>query len=116
MKDKLTKEFTVRSGKFPKTDSNSKNNLTTSNTLAIPVLVYSFGIVRWLRKGIEKINRKTGKLLTMEGIHHPKADFDRLCIIRRRVRRGGVEMETACSVAVVGLSEYIKQVKIGLPD
>jgi hypothetical protein len=45
---------------------NSKNKATPSNILAIPVLVYSFGIVSWLRKEIEKINRKTGKILWNE--------------------------------------------------
>ena len=47
----------------------------------------------------------------MERIHHPKADVDRLYIKRRNGRRGVVEMETVYSVAIVGLSEYIKRGK-----
>jgi hypothetical protein len=40
----------VGSGKFSRQTENFKNKITTINTLAAPVLVYSFGIANWLRK------------------------------------------------------------------
>lgn len=46
------------------TELNSKNKVTAINT-AVPVIIYSFGIVDWLKTEIEKIYRKTRKLLTM---------------------------------------------------
>jgi hypothetical protein len=43
----------------------------------VPVLIYSFRIVNWSRQETEKTDGKTRKLLTAEGIHHPKADVNR---------------------------------------
>jgi len=37
----------------PKTELNLKNKVTAINTLAVSVLVLSFGIVKWLKKSIE---------------------------------------------------------------
>jgi hypothetical protein len=50
------------------------------------------------------------KLLAIEGIHHPKADVDRLYIERRSDGRGLVKLHSAYNVAIV-LSEFIKQSK-----
>jgi len=49
MKDKQLRNTTVRSGKFSR-QLNSKNKITAVSTLAVPALVYNFGIVNWLRK------------------------------------------------------------------
>jgi len=51
--------------------------MTAINRLAVPVLIYSFRIVTWSRQEIEKIDGKIRKLLTVEGIHHLKADVNR---------------------------------------
>jgi hypothetical protein len=48
--------------------------MTAIKRLAVPVLICSIRIVNWTRQEIEKLDGKTGKLLTVEGIHHPKAD------------------------------------------
>ena len=92
-----------------KTELYSKNKITAINALAVPVLVYSFGILNWSRKEIEKIVRKKINLLTIEGIHHPKADVNRLYIKRQNGGCGLVNLETTHKTAIVGLSECIKQ-------
>jgi len=84
-----------------------KNKITAINTLAVLVLVHSFRIVNWLRKKIEKIHQITRKLLTIEGIHHLRADDNRLYIKRQNVERGLVKLKTTYN-AVIFLSEYIK--------
>jgi hypothetical protein len=43
-----------------------KHRIIAINNLAVPVVVYSFGIVNWLRKEIEKIDQKLSKQLTTE--------------------------------------------------
>ena len=78
--------------------------------LAVPFLVYSFLIVNWLRKVVEKIDWKTRKLLTVEGIHHPKAVIG-LYIKRWNGGHGLVKLEFTYNVAIFGLSDYIKQGK-----
>jgi hypothetical protein len=51
------------------------------------------------------------KLLTIEGIHHLKAHFNRLYIKRQNGGYGLVKLESTCNPAIVGLNEYIKQGK-----
>jgi len=45
-----------------------------------------------VKKEIEKIGRKTRKLLTNERIHHQKADGNKLYIKRRNCGHGLVEL------------------------
>jgi hypothetical protein len=88
------------------TELNSKHKITAIIALAVTVLVYNFGIFSWLRKETEKIVRKTRKL-TIEGIHHPKADVNRLYI---KIQNGGlVNLETTHNTAIVGLIWCITQ-------
>jgi hypothetical protein len=51
--------------------------------LVIPVLRYSFGIINWHKEEIQKLDRKTRKMLTIHGQRHPKADIDRLYVPRK---------------------------------
>ena len=44
---------------------NAKNKITATGTLAVPVLIYSFGKINWRLEEIKKIDRKTSKVLTM---------------------------------------------------
>jgi hypothetical protein len=38
--------------------------------LAVPVLRYSFGITNWHQEEIQKLDRKTRKMLTIHEQHH----------------------------------------------
>jgi hypothetical protein len=51
-------------------NNNNKNNKS--------VLRYSLGIINWHEEEIQNLDRKTRKMLTIRGQHHPKADIDRL--------------------------------------
>ena len=61
-----------------KSELNAINRMEAINTLATPVVTYSFNIVDWKMEEIRKLDRKTRKLLTMERMHHPRADVDRM--------------------------------------
>jgi len=49
------------------------------------------------------------KLLTVDGIHRPKADINRPYITRQSGGCDLVKLESTCNAAIVGLSKYIKQ-------
>jgi hypothetical protein len=51
--------------------------------LAVPILRYSFGIINWCQVEIQKLDRKTRKMLTIHGQHHPRADIDRSYVPRK---------------------------------
>ena len=48
------------------------------NTLAVPVVTYSFNIINWTLKELAKLATKIRKFLTMYKMNHPKSDMDRL--------------------------------------
>jgi len=84
-KDKTKKEYLRRLRLGLSTELSAKNKIQAIGSLAVPVLRYTFGIINWHQEAIQKLHRKTRKLLTIHGQHHPKADVDRLYVPRKQV-------------------------------
>ena len=74
--------------------------------MVVPVHRYSFGIVNWRQKELQKLDRKTRKLLTIHGQPHQKADVDRLYDPRKQAGRGLMQLEKAYRVDIIKLVEY----------
>ena len=89
------------------TELSAKNKIQAIGSLAVPVLRYSFGIVNWHREELQKLDRKTRKLLTIHGQHHPKADVDRLYVPSKQGGRGLMHLEAAHTVETTKLAEYV---------
>ena len=88
MKEKLTKEYVRRIRLILKSQLNSKNKFSAINTLAVPVLLYSFPVINWTAGEIKRLDTETRKMLTCHRTHHPKADVDRLYLKRSDGGRG----------------------------
>ena len=69
MKAKITKEYFRRIRMVTKSELNAINRMEAINTVATPVVTYSFNIVDWKMEEIRKLDRKTRKLLTIERMH-----------------------------------------------
>ena len=108
MKNRVKKEYFDRVKNILRTQLNAKNKITAINGFAIPVISYSYGIVEWLRSELQQIDRRTRKLLTMGGAHHPSADVDRLYFGRTDGGRGLIGVEDSFEKAIVDLNEYIQ--------
>ena len=78
MKKKIRKECYRRVRAILKTELNSANRIKAINTLAMPVVQYSFNVINWTVHELRRIDTKIRKLLTFYKMHHPKADKDRL--------------------------------------
>jgi hypothetical protein len=61
---------------------------------AVPALRYSFGIINWHQE-LQNLDRKTRKLQTIHGQHHPKADVDHLYAPRKQGGRGVKQLKEA---------------------
>ena len=107
MKDKIRKEVIRRVRSILKTELNSKNRITAINTLAVPVITYSFNIINWNLNEIKKLDTKIRKLLTMYNMHHPKADVDRLYLPRSSGGRGMIQLELSYRTSTIGLYRYL---------
>jgi len=108
MKEKLRKEYFRRVRLILRSELNGKNKIEAINSLAIPTVQYSFGIIDWKYSELKTLDSKTRKTLTMHGILHPKSDVDRLYIARKEGGRGLIEIENAYKVAIVRLNHYLE--------
>jgi hypothetical protein len=77
-------------------------------SLAVPVIRYSFGIINWHQEEIQKLDRKTRKMLTIHGQHHTRADIDCLCVPRKEGGRGLMYVEGAYIAETLNLVEYVE--------
>ena len=86
MKEKIRKECLRRIRSIMKTELEAKNIIIAINTLALPIVTYSFNIINWNLNEIKRLDAKIRKQLTIYRMHHPKADVDRLYKTKRRKR------------------------------
>ena len=95
IKEKIRKGCYRRVRLILRTDLNGRNKMEAQNSLAVPVVQYSFDIIDWKISEIKKIDTKTRKLLGMHKMLHPKADVEKLYLPRKDGGRGLIELETA---------------------
>jgi hypothetical protein len=81
------KEYVRRLRLILSTELSAKNKMHATGSLAVPVPRYSFGIIDWHQEEIQKLDRKTRKMLTIHRQHHPRADNDRLYFPRKEEGR-----------------------------
>ena len=60
---------------------------------------------------LEELDRRTRKLMTMYGVHHPKADVDRLYLQRCEGGRGLLGLEDCMQIDVHSLEKYLSASK-----
>jgi len=108
-KEKLKKEYLRRLRPVLGTELGAKNKIQAIASLAVLVLRYSFGIIKWHQEELQKLDRKTWKLLTIHGQHHPKADVDRLYVPRKQGGRGVMQLEAAHAVEITKIGGICRQ-------
>ena len=65
MKEKIQKGYYCRIRLVLKSELNSANKLEAINTLAVPVVTYSFNIICWTLQELAKLDTQTRNFLTM---------------------------------------------------
>ncbi len=58
------------------------------NTWAVSLVRYSASIVEWTKEDLDVTDRRTRKLMTMNGMLHPRANVRRLYLPRSEGNRG----------------------------
>ena len=81
------------------------------NSRAVSIVRYGAGIISWTKMELEELDRRTRKLMTMYGAHHPKADVDRLYLQRCEGGRGLLGLEDCVQVEVHSLDKYLNTSK-----
>ena len=110
MKENIRKECYRRASVILKTEFNSANRIEAINTLAMPVVQYSFNVINWIIQDLRRIDTNIRKLLTCCKMHHPKADKDRLYLPRSEGRKSLIQIELTHKTAI-GLHKYLQTTK-----
>ena len=109
MKEKTRKEYYRRITLVLKSELSSANRMAAINTLAVPVVTYSFSIINWTIADIDRLDRKTRKLLTIHRMHYPKADVHRIYLPRKKGGRGLIQILAAYKTSTIGLEVYLRE-------
>ena len=78
MKVKIRKEYKRRIKLVLKSELNARNKIAAINTLAVPVILYSYGITDWKLDDTQDLHRMTRKQLCMNQMLAKKAGVDRI--------------------------------------
>ena len=92
------------------TELNAKNKLEAINTLAIPLVTYSFSVINWNLEEIRRMDKKIRKPLTLNRMHYPKADVNRMYVPRKEGGRGMINLEMCFKTTTIGLNIYCNQI------
>ena len=108
MKDKFRNEYFRRAKLILKSKLNGRNKIMALNTWAVSILRYGAGILKWNKNELQKMDRKTGKFMTMNKELHPRSDVAQLYISRKNGGRGLIGCENNVKDEENGLGWYVK--------
>ena len=107
MRERLRREYLRRVKVVLRTELYGRNKILAINGFALPVLTYGFGVIHWGCTDLQQLDRRTRKLLSMHGVHHPAADVDRLYAPCSDGGRGLQQIESTYQSCIVGLNCYL---------
>ncbi|XP_062530455.1 uncharacterized protein LOC134200814 [Bombyx mori] len=111
VRQQIQKEYFRRVKSVTGSQLNARNILRALNIYAVPVLLYTFGIINYKTADLKKIDVKTRKILAMNKAHQQKADVDRLYIPIDQGGRGLTNLETLYKTQIIKYKSYIETEK-----
>ena len=107
IKVKIRKEYKPRIKLVLKSELNARNKIAAINTLAVPVILYSYGVIDWKLDEIQDLHRMTRKQLCMNQLLAKKADVDRIYLPYQEGGRSLMNLEKEYKATMIGLHTYI---------
>ena len=107
MKESFRKERLRRTKTIIKGRLNGKNTIKAMNTWAVSSMKYGAGIIKWNVAELDKMDRKTRKIMTMNKEFHPKCDVDRLYVTRSKCGRGLIGCKSCVITEEINLGWYL---------
>ena len=107
MKVKIKKEYKWQIKLVLNSELNARNRIAAINTLAVPVVLYSYGIIDWKLNEIQDLDKMTRKQLCMNRMLAKKADVDRIYLLCQEGGRSLMNLEKEYKATMVGLHKYM---------
>ena len=106
MKDKIRKECYRRVRAILHTELNAQNKLK-SNQHTSNIFNHLQFVINWNLEEIRRMHRKIRNLLTLNRMHHRKADVNRTYVPRKKGRRGIINLEMCFKTTTIGINTYL---------
>lgn len=106
MKASIKQEYCKRVRAVLQSELSAKNKIISINSLAIPVIRYSGGIIHWNKTELQELDIKTRKLLTCYRGLAKRSNVTRLYLKRQFGGRGLISVEECVRSEVSSLNEY----------
>ena len=84
------------------------NLIQAINTWAVSFIRYAGGIIEWTKQELKELDRRTRKLLTMNGGLHPRDCVARIYVPRKHGGIGLISVEDCINQARVSLEAYVR--------
>lgn len=106
IKEKLTADFERRIHEICKTLLNFPNKIKAINTYAIPILTYSFGIIKWSKTDLDNLSRLIRVIMTKHRMHHPKSAIERMSLPQEMGGMGILDISQQNQSQIKSLRQY----------
>ncbi|KAJ8714401.1 hypothetical protein PYW07_002626 [Mythimna separata] len=114
MKQSVKERFFGRLKKVLNSLLSGGNKVRAFNGWVMPVLMYSFGILKRTQTELDALDRRVRTLLTAYRMHHPRSSVMRLYIPRKCGGRGFLNAKTLHNREVCNLREYFLAADVGM--
>lgn len=109
MKEKIKVEYFRRLRLVLKTSLNGRNKIEAINSIPVPILEYSFGIIDWTKAELRKFDTQTRKLMTCHHMLHPRSSVNRIYLPRVDGGRGLRNVENTYNIAILRFAKYVNK-------
>ncbi|CAH2059309.1 unnamed protein product, partial [Iphiclides podalirius] len=106
MKQSVRDVFFARLTKVFNSHLSGGNKARAFNGWVMPVLMYTFGILRWTQTELNALDRKVRTTMTSHRMHHPRSSVMRLYLPRKHGGRGFLSALTMHNREVCSLRNY----------
>ena len=107
MKVKIMKEYKRRIKLVLKSELNARKKIATTNTLSVPVILYSYGVIDWKLHEMQDPDRMTRKQICMNWMLAMKTDVDRIYLPCQGGGRSLMNLEKEYRTKMIGLQTYM---------
>nr|CAI5839441.1 unnamed protein product [Callosobruchus analis] len=109
LKTDFEEKYRRRLTKLLNSKLSAKNLFSAINSWTIPVLIYTFGVIKWSNTDLNKPDRLTSTHLTKFRYLHPNSSVHRIYLPRKEGGRGLLSIAKLCETQVQNITEYFKR-------
>ena len=106
MKERTEKECVNRVRATLKSTLNGGNVIKAINTWAVATVSHGVVVINWTVEDLERMDRKTRQLLTINGCFHPRSNVGRLYVPRNLGGRGLTSVRDCVEEEVLSIGDF----------